>query len=171
MYVLSVIIILIAVPGILGAATGFLTTNSYFDNIPLAIFILAAFVVAIFILFVYGCLELIQDSSNFSYIRLIVANFAASGGTSFRKANLTKAIFEEANLKGVDFREANIKHTNFRGSENLHQARQEYQGYSVLSSPAVRELLITGDGQKKAYAGENLRGVYLDGAKLDNANF
>jgi uncharacterized protein YjbI with pentapeptide repeats len=100
-------------------------------------------------------------------IRTIVIAFAATGGTSFRNANLTDANFTEATLKSTDFRTANLTRTCFRNTEKLDRARV---GKSILADTRIRELLITGNGYKKSYVSANLQGANLIGVNLNEAN-
>jgi uncharacterized protein YjbI with pentapeptide repeats len=43
-------------------------------------------------------------------------------------------------------------------------------GNSILADAAVRELIISGNGNKKSYAGANLYGANLTGANLNLSN-
>jgi uncharacterized protein YjbI with pentapeptide repeats len=100
-------------------------------------------------------------------IRSIAIVFAATGGTSFRHADLTDANFTEATLKSTDFRTAYLTRTCFRKTEKLDRARV---GNSILADTRVRELLITGNGYKKSYFGANFQGANLTGVNLNEAN-
>ena len=100
-------------------------------------------------------------------IRTIAISFAATGGTSFRNADLTDAHFTEATLKSTDFRTANLTRTCFRNTEKLDRARV---GNSILADTRVRELLITRNGYKKSYVGADLQGANLTGVNLNEAN-
>ena len=100
-------------------------------------------------------------------IRTIVIAFAATGGTSFRKANLTDANFTEATLKSTDFRTANLTGTCFRNTKKLDRARV---GNTILADTRVRELLVTGNGYKKSYVGADMQGANLTGVNLEEAN-
>lgn len=92
---------------------------------------------------------------------------AAVGGTSFRSTTLTRANFSRATLKNSDFRQATMTHTHWRNAR-LDLARL---GDSILSQPAVRHLLTSGDGRSQSFTGANLRGANLIGADLSYANF
>ena len=100
-------------------------------------------------------------------IRSVAISFAATGGTSFRNADLTDANFTEATLKSTDFRTANLTRTCFRKTEKLDRARV---GNSILADTRVRELLITRNGYKKSYVGADLQGANLTGVNLNEAN-
>ncbi|OBQ34838.1 MAG: hypothetical protein AN485_15055 [Anabaena sp. MDT14b] len=101
------------------------------------------------------------------WIRSFAIAFAATGGTSFRGADLTDADFTGATLKNTDFRNANLTRTRFYEAEKLDFARP---GNTILSNPAVLNLLITLNGRNKSYIGANLRGANLIGADLKEAN-
>src|SRR4028119_1353206 len=97
-------------------------------------------------------------------LRALAIAFAATGGTSFRKANLTDANFTEATLKSTDFRTANLTRTCFRKTEKLDRARV---GNSILADTRVRELLISRNGYKKSYFGADFQGANLTGVNLN----
>ncbi len=101
-------------------------------------------------------------------IRNLALAIASNGGTSFRGSNLTDTNFAQARLNSTDFREATLTRSRFYQAEQLALARVED---SVLSHPAIRTLLVTGNGRKKSYEGMNLSGVNLTGADLSGANF
>ena len=142
-----------------------------FLNIILAIKIGGALVILIGFMIVYISIKIRREFYLFSYIRMIIVNFAALGGTSFRYADLTESNFSHASLASTDFREATLYQTCFIASNNLHQSRQENPNYSLLSNPILRDLIVTGNGYNKLYNGSNLRGVYLKGANLSYAKF
>ncbi len=101
------------------------------------------------------------------WIRSYAIAFAATGGTSFYGADLTDADFTGAILKNTDFRTANLTRTRFYEAKKLDFARP---GNTILSNPAVLNLLITLNGRNKSYIGANLRGANLIGADLKEAN-
>ncbi|NEO95087.1 MAG: pentapeptide repeat-containing protein, partial [Moorea sp. SIO3G5] len=102
-----------------------------------------------------------------AWIRTIAIAFAATGGTSFHKADLTDADFTGATLKSTDLREANVTRTCWQNTIKLDRARP---GKTILADTAVRELLVSGNGYNKSYVDANLRGANLKGANLNKAN-
>ncbi|MBW4492423.1 MAG: pentapeptide repeat-containing protein [Oscillatoria princeps RMCB-10] len=119
----------------------------------------------------YIGLRALAGANSFAWMRMIAVNFAASGGTSFRKADLTQCSFTYATLKNTDFREANLTHTCFISAQKLDESRQEGSENSMLLVKlSVQELLVTGNGHNKSYVGVNLRGAYLKGANLSYTN-
>ncbi|OBQ41746.1 MAG: hypothetical protein AN484_20265 [Aphanizomenon flos-aquae WA102] len=102
-----------------------------------------------------------------AWIRSFAIAFAATGGTSFHGADLTDADFTGATLKNTDFRKANLTRTRFYEAKKLDFARP---GKTILSNPAVLNLLVTLNGRNKSYAGANLRGANLISADLKEAN-
>ncbi|NES83420.1 MAG: pentapeptide repeat-containing protein [Moorea sp. SIO2B7] len=105
-----------------------------------------------------------------AWIRSWVIAFAATGGTSFYKANLTDADFTKATLKSTDLRKATLIHTCWRDTKKLDQARP---GKTYLHNTQVRQLVITGDGQNQNFAHQLnlLKGINLKEANLIAANF
>ena len=116
---------------------------------------------------IYVAWRALAGDEKHALIRTIAITFAATGGTSFRNADLTDANFTEATLKSTDFRTANLTRTCFRNTEKLDRARV---GNSILADTRVRELLVTGNGYKKSYVGANLQGANLTGVNLNEAN-
>lgn len=112
----------------------------------------------------------LAGANEFAWVRMIALNFAAMGGTCFRKADLTEANFRHALLKNTEFREANLTHTGFLTARKLDQSRYDRVGNLSLYELSVQELLVTGNGHNKSYVGVNLRGAYLKGANLSYAN-
>ncbi|MEH2401763.1 pentapeptide repeat-containing protein [Nostoc sp.] len=113
-----------------------------------------------------GWRSLTGDEKDAS-IRSFALAFAATGGTSFRNADLTDADFTGATLKNTDFRKANLTRTRFYEAKKLDFARVDD---TILTKLAVIKLLVTGNGRGKSYAGENLKGANLIGADLKEAN-
>ncbi len=104
---------------------------------------------------------------KFIFIKKIAIAFAASGGTSFRGADLTDANFRQAKLNQTDFTTANLTRTYFFKTKKLDYARVDN---TILANPLIRDLLITGNGRSKSYIGANLRGANLIEADLKYAN-
>jgi uncharacterized protein YjbI with pentapeptide repeats len=115
----------------------------------------------------YAGWQAFNGNEKYALIRSIAITFAATGGTSFRNADLTDADFTSATLKSTDFRRANLTRTRWHKTKKLDRARL---GNSILADTAVRELLISGDGENKSYAGANLQGANLTGANLNLSN-
>jgi uncharacterized protein YjbI with pentapeptide repeats len=117
-------------------------------------------------------LRALENDERFQVVKSIAVFLSSIGGTSFRNTNLSDVNFSCAKLKSTDFRQENIDHSNtnrtcWREAEFLDYSRF---GNTILDSPAVRELLRTGEGSGENYQGCNLKGAYLADAKLDNAN-
>jgi uncharacterized protein YjbI with pentapeptide repeats len=101
-------------------------------------------------------------------IRNIAVAFAATGGTSFRGANLTDADFTGATLKNTDLRKSILIRTCWRNTKKLDLIRP---GNTYLQNTQVRQLLLTGQGQDKSFDDLKLRGINLQGANLQDASF
>ncbi|WP_293092933.1 pentapeptide repeat-containing protein [Moorena sp. SIOASIH] len=127
-----------------------------------------ALVVIVIIFNIYLGWRALQADPRDAWIRSIAIAFAATGGTSFYKADLTDADFTGATLKSTDLRKATITHTCWRKTIKLDRARP---GTSYLQYKNIRQLLITGEGQDKNFEQPNLRGINLKGANLQDASF
>jgi len=108
-----------------------------------------------------------KEDSELNFLRVIAINFRSWGGTNFSHADLTEADFSGANLDRTRFNDARLWRTNFRGARNLKFAHLKN---TILSQRAVRELLVSGNGEKQSYAGMDLTGAYLRGANLAHAD-
>ncbi|WP_445631989.1 pentapeptide repeat-containing protein [Nostoc sp. DSM 114167] len=135
---------------------------------PFALPFSFAFAAAPFTLFsaYIGWRSLTGDEKD-PWIRSFALAFAATGGTSFRNADLTDADFTSAILKNTDFRKANLTRTRFYEAKKLDFARVDD---TILTKLAILKLLVTGNGRGKSYAGANLKGANLIGADLKEAN-
>ncbi|GAX34152.1 pentapeptide repeat-containing protein [Nodularia sp. NIES-3585] len=102
-----------------------------------------------------------------AWVRSFAVAFAATGGTSFRDADLTNADFTGAILRNTDFKKANLTRTRFYEVKKLDLARV---GDSILAKRDVLNLLVSCNGREKSYLGANLKGANLIGADLTNAN-
>lgn len=102
-----------------------------------------------------------------SWFFRIVINYIITGETNFEKADLTDADFTGAILKGTNFSKANLTRTCFKNAQKLNLAKVDD---TLLSQPAVRDLLISGNGYKKDYFKADLRGANLEDANLQEAN-
>ncbi len=109
----------------------------------------------------------LAGEEKYAWIHNTAIAIAATGGTSFRNADLTDANFTEATLKSTDFRTANLTRTCFRYTKKLDRSRIDN---SILADTRIRELLVTGNGYKKSYVGANLQGANLIGVNLNEAN-
>jgi uncharacterized protein YjbI with pentapeptide repeats len=122
---------------------------------------------AVVVLGIYIAWRALAGDEKYAFVRKIAVAFAATGGTSFRGADLTDADFNQAILRNTDFRKANLTRTRFYEAQKLILARV---GNSILANIAVFHLLISGNGRDKSYTRANLRGANLIGADLKNAN-
>ncbi|WP_049802601.1 pentapeptide repeat-containing protein [Gloeothece verrucosa] len=77
------------------------------------------------------------------WVRTIAVAFAATGGTTFKDADLTDADFSGATLDSTDLRAKSLIRTCFKDTIKLIQARA---GKTLLADSNVRELLVTGSG-------------------------
>ncbi|MBG1260768.1 pentapeptide repeat-containing protein [Nostoc commune] len=102
-----------------------------------------------------------------AWVRSFAIAFAATGGTSFRNADLTEADFTGATLKNTDLRKAKLTRTRFYEAKKLDFARVDD---TILTKLAILKLLVTGNGRGKSYADANLKGANLIGADLKEAN-
>lgn len=129
----------------------------------------AVAVAGVFVLFsAYIGWRSLKGDERDPWIRSYAIAFTATGGTSFYGADLTDADFTGAILKNTDFRAANLTRTRFYEAKKLDFARP---GKTILSNPAVLNLLVTLNGRNKSYFGANLRGANLIGGDLKEANF
>ncbi|OUL32289.1 hypothetical protein BV372_19390 [Nostoc sp. T09] len=111
---------------------------------------------------------ILSKNQKFTLIQQTVAIVIATGGTSFRNANLTDANFTHAKLKSTDFRNANLTHTCWFQAQKLNMA---LIGTTYLEKLLVQKLLTTRKGQDKNFDGLSLRGVNLCSANLADASF
>lgn len=116
----------------------------------------------------YISLYALAGKEKYNIFRRIAIAFAAIGGTSFRKANLTEVDFTQATLNSTDLRGAILTRTYWHHTKKLDRVRP---GASYLRNAQVRQLLITGEGQDKNFDHQDLRGVNLQGANLADASF
>ena len=160
-------------------ATGIVTRNSarYFSlTIPKEALAAQSLVIAIAVILAGAFIFLsdrvanrtLAEDEKYNVLLKIAIAIATIGGTSFRKSDLTNANFSHATLKNTDLRKANVKRSFWYKSIKLNWANVEG---TILEASKVRDLLVTGDGCKKSYAGANLRGANLDSANLADANF
>ncbi|NEP53974.1 MAG: pentapeptide repeat-containing protein, partial [Moorea sp. SIO3C2] len=126
-----------------------------------------AIAIALVLLAAYLGWRALKGYPRDAWIRTIAIAFAATGGTSFYKADLTDADFTGAILKSTDLRKANLTRTCWRNTIKLDRARP---GKTILADTVVRELLVSGNGYNKSYIDANLRGANLKRANLNKAN-
>ncbi|NEQ83548.1 MAG: pentapeptide repeat-containing protein [Moorea sp. SIO2I5] len=123
--------------------------------------------VALGLLYIHVSWQALKENQKFVVIRTLAIAFAATGGTSFQKADLTDADFTGAILKSTDLRKATITRTCWQNTIKLDRV---IPGNTILADTAVRELLVSGYGYNKNYINANLRGANLKGAHLNKAN-
>ncbi|MEA5582892.1 pentapeptide repeat-containing protein [Nodularia harveyana UHCC-0300] len=109
-----------------------------------------------------------KGAEKFTWIQKIAVAAAATGGTSFRGADLTDANFTQAKLKSTDFRGAILIRTCFHQVKMLDRVRL---GTTYLQNAQARQVLVTGQGQEKNFDRDDLRGVNFQGANLVDASF
>ncbi|MFP4121755.1 MAG: pentapeptide repeat-containing protein [Coleofasciculus sp.] len=146
---------------VIGAFTGFFTGS-------LTLSLTVAVVVTVTMVSCYIRWLTLAEDKEFDWIWSFAITFAATGGTSFRHADLTNADFCCATLKSTDFRGANLTRTFWQKAEKLDRVRP---GKTYLKDAQVRQLLITGQGQDQNFDYRNLRGVNLQGANLADSSF
>ncbi|TAF06847.1 MAG: hypothetical protein EAZ77_11450 [Nostocales cyanobacterium] len=141
--------------------------GSKFVSIALSIALTIAICIVLVIFSAYIGWRSFKGDERDPWIRSFAIAFGATGGTSFRGADLTDADLTGAILKNTDFRTANLTRTRFYEAKKLDFARP---GNTILSNPAVLNLLVTLNGRSKSYTGANLKGANLIGADLKEAN-
>lgn len=109
----------------------------------------------------------LAGEQKYAWVQRIAVVFACTGGTNFHQADLTDANFNYALLNNTNFTKAILTRTRWYEARKLDLARV---GNSILRQPAIRDLLVTGNGYKKSYEGVNLIGANLTGANLNKAN-
>ncbi|WP_377474173.1 MAG: pentapeptide repeat-containing protein [Microcoleus anatoxicus] len=140
-----------------------------FPDPPVVILAIAGAVmlaVALILLGNYIAKRVLAEDDKYSVIRQLAIIIGAMGGTSFRNTQLAHTNFSNATLKNTDFRFANIHRTMWHHARFLDWARVDE---TILINPAVRDLLVTGNGYHKSYQGMDLRGANLIGANLSYA--
>jgi uncharacterized protein YjbI with pentapeptide repeats len=107
------------------------------------------------------------EESRETITKSMAIAFLASKGTNFCGANLQEADFTGAQLKATDLRAKDLTRTRFYLVSGIERARWEK---TILDEVAIRNLLVTGQGENKAYIGYNFRGLNLYGFNFKNAN-
>ena len=127
-----------------------------------------AIAIGIVLLGRYAGLKAVAADEKFALVRIIAVALAATGGTSFRSANLTDADFSGATLKNTDIRKANITRTRWLGTKQLDYARV---GNSYLGDTKLRQLVTTAEGEGGNFDELNLQGLNLSQTNLKGARF
>ncbi len=107
------------------------------------------------------------EESRGTITKSVAIAFLASKGTNFFGANLQEADFTGAQLKATDLRAKDLTRTRFYLVSGIERARWEK---TILDEVAMRNLLVTGQGENKAYIGYNFGGLNLYGVNFKNAN-
>ncbi|ELS03476.1 putative low-complexity protein [Xenococcus sp. PCC 7305] len=151
-------------------SVGILRIFTVLFSVHLAAVILTAIVVIVPVSLVSILISwsTLTGEEKHEWIRKIAIIYAATGGTSFRSADLTEANFTRAKLRSTDLREATLTRTSWHQAKNLDLVRP---GETYLRNVSLRQLLITGEGQNQNFNRQNLRGVNLQKANLTNASF
>jgi len=149
-------------------AVAFVVAFAVAEASAFAVAVTVVFALAVALFFTWiGWLTLKQEYRD-PWLRRIVIAFAALGGTSFFKANLTATDFTGATLKSTNFNQAILNKTIFKQAIKLELARSSK---TLLVNPQVRELLINpSTGAEQDLSKADLRGANLDGANLQKAN-
>jgi uncharacterized protein YjbI with pentapeptide repeats len=117
---------------------------------------------------IYISWRAMKEDQKHPTVRNLAITFAKRGGTSFRNANLTNAVFYKAVLKSTDFCNTILTNTSWHQAKGLDYVSP---GLTYLENSQVRQLLITGQGQDKNFDGQKLRGINLKKANLADASF
>ncbi|KAM3097390.1 pentapeptide repeat-containing protein [Phormidesmis sp. 146-12] len=153
-------------------------------EVPLDVIVplFAAWAIAQTLLGGYMGWHTLKGNDKFALIWKTSLVLSTIGGTSFRGADLTAANFTRATLKNTNFtntwekdahgkkhreRKTILDWVCWQDAKQLDRARV---GNSILTNPAVRDLLITRNGYQKSYIDANLRAANLDGVNLEQAN-
>ncbi|MEH2248418.1 pentapeptide repeat-containing protein [Nostoc sp.] len=127
-----------------------------------------AFALAGTLLSIYIAWRAMKGDEKYSLVRNIAIPFAATGGTSFRYADLTGADFTQATLKSTDFRNTILVCSCWHQAKMLDRVRP---GLTYLKNSQVRQLLVTGQGQDNNFDHQDLRSINLKEANLADASF
>ena len=128
----------------------------------------AAITVILFALSLYIGFKTIRGDTKYQLIHSLAVNLSSLGGTSFEGADLTGAQFNQAILDHSNFRGATLTRASWFQAAGLDQARLEG---TYLADPKVRQLVISKDGLKDNFDGQNLRGLNLTNANLSACSF
>jgi len=133
-----------------------------------ALVLLFVMVGIVAILSSYISWQALQGEAKFAFIRKLAFNLSATGGTSFRGADLTNVNFTNARLKGTDLRGTKMGRTCWFNTQALEQAKMSK---TYLNLPAIQQLVVTGDGHNGNFDRQNLQGIHLQQATLTDASF
>lgn len=137
--------------------TGIITYNGARDRVtprilvpPDYIIIATAIILAATLVFINTHIgkKTLAEDPKYDVIRQIAIFILCFGGPSFRGADLTNTNFSYAHLKNADFSFAKIHRTLWYNSRQLNWAKV---GETILTNPAVRDLLVTINGYQKSY--------------------
>jgi uncharacterized protein YjbI with pentapeptide repeats len=162
----GVIAVVFAGVGAVAFAVVFAKARAVAVAVPVAVAVAVA--VAGTLVSIYIRWRAMKGDQKHSLVRNIAITFAATGGTSFRGANLTNADFTQATLKSTDLRNTILTNTHWHQAKMLDRVRP---GLTYLQNSQVLQLLVTGQGQDKNFDGQNLRGINLQKANLADASF
>jgi len=109
-----------------------------------------------------------ENNDKYTSLRRIAFNFAARGGTNFKKADLTNANFTKAILKNTDLTGAILIQTSFSQTLKINLA---ITINTYLENPNMRELVTKRIAKDCNFDHLNLEGVNLYQAELENASF
>jgi uncharacterized protein YjbI with pentapeptide repeats len=116
---------------------------------------------------VYGYSQGAKNDPKFSLVVQLAIWVSAIGGTNFHQADLTGVDFSQAKLKSAILTDINLTHTCWYHTHHLNYARF---GRTILSNPAVLQLLVSGNGEGQSYIRCNFKGACLQGAHLTRAD-
>lgn len=124
--------------------------------------------IAVIVLGQYVGKQAMLTDGKYSSIYNIALAISSITGTSFKKANLTDASFTQARLANTDFRAATLTRTEWFQAQQVSYSRLEDDR---LQNSQIRDLLVTGQGSKQNFNGQQLQGLNLQGANLTGASF
>lgn len=144
--------------------------ESQTDLLWVGLFIPAAMVVSLLVVgsAMWISWQTVAGSAKFTWLRELGLSCATLGGTSFRNATLTNADFSAAALFQCDFRGATLTNVRWRHAEALETARL---GETYLSTPAIRQLVVSHQGRGQVFDQMFLEGLNLAEADLADASF
>ena len=157
----------VVVAGALAGAKAGAGAGAKAGAVAVAVAVVVAVAVAFTLFSAYIGWRSLTRNEKDAWIRSSALAFAATGGTSFRNADLTDADFTDAILRNTDLRKSNLTRTCFYEAKKLDFARVDNL---ILANRDVLNLLVTGNGRGKSYADANLKGANLIGADLKEAN-